>query len=970
MPSVLRPTDRLLPMLVAAIAAVTPTSAFAQGVQRYDIAAQGLPAALKAFAAASGREVVAPSDVIAELQSSEVRGTLAPEQALAQLLRRSGLRAEIVDGAFVIRPIGGAAAETLASDIVVTGTRIRGGAPVGSPVVVIDRAAIDASGRGSVAEILEAIPQNFGGGANEATATLTLRSNANFNNIAGASVNLRGLGSTATLVLLDGVRPPLGGTGGSFSDVSLIPSTAIERIEVLTDGASAIYGSDAIAGVVNFRLRGRFKGFESRARLATPDGDYTDIRLSQLAGFGWAGGGLTLAVEFNQRGRLPGASRAYATEDLRPFGGADLRSLFSNPGTIIAANNAIFGIPAGQDGTRLTTAQLVPGRQNRSDQQRLYDLLGTQKRVSVYAALEQDIGGGAMLFARALAAGRDANRRARQFGPRLITVPVTNAFYIDPIGTRQPLRVQYDFSRDFGAEQYDAEIRSLSVTGGVRGKLGEWAYEASGLYGLQSSDTRYGNFVNTARLATALADPNRATAFNPFGDGSFTNPATLATIRGSAVSRSRAHSWAVGVRGDGPLLALPAGNLRLAIGGEHREENFDNYILSDRGATVTRTQLAGNPGQRQVDAAYAELLVPVFAADTGFPGTLDLSVAGRIERYSDVGTTANPKVGVRWLPGAGLTLRASFGTSFRAPLFEERGGTSQNLYVPIFVPDPQSPTGQTAVLLLRGNAPEIGPERATSLTAGFDWSPPASPGLRVSTTYFRIDYRDRIGTANLDQQNFLLRRDVYAPLITDNPSANIIATYYADPLFQNPFGIQPSAIKAILNAYVLNLGRTTLDGIDVEVRYRTPLAGGTLTLGLDATRFFRISQRITSTAAPDSILGTLGNPVELRGRINAGFTSAGGLSTTASLNYTGPYRNQLVAPASPVAAYTTIDLQLAKSFGLQGKRSLRLALSATNLLDRDPPIVLANNTLSVLAFDPEKASPVGRLISLEATIRW
>ena len=610
-------------VMAAALIISTTASAQARTTQRFDIAEQDLAQALRAFAIVSGREVIAASDIVLGRQANAVRGDLSAGEALNVLLRRSGLRAELVDGAFVIRPMLAAAAEPPQSDIVVTGTRIRGAAPIGSPVVTIDRAAIDASGRGSVAEILETIPQNFGGGPNDATTVLSLRSAANANNSAGAAVNLRGIGATATLVLLDGKRPPLGGTNGSFSDVSLIPSTAIERIEVLTDGASAIYGTEAIAGVVNFRLRNRFEGFEARARGATADGAFSDLRLSQLAGFRWGSGGVTLAIEYNARGRLSSADRAYATEDLRPFGGPDLRSVFSNPSTIIAANNAIFAIPPGQDGTRLTVAQLIPGQQNRSDQQKLYDLLGTQQRLSGYVAIDQQVARDVTVFVRALAAGRDANRRGRLFGPRLITVPVTNAFYIDPIGTRQPVRVQYDFARDFGPEEFDAQVRSATVVGGVEGRANAWSYAIEGAYGVQGEDVDYRNFVNTARLATALADANRATAFNVFGDGSFSNPATIATIRGTAISRTRASSWSAGFRADGPLGALPAGSVKIAFGAEHREEKFDNFFLTDRGAAITRTQLVGNPGRRSIDAVYSELLVPVFDAADDFPGKLE-----------------------------------------------------------------------------------------------------------------------------------------------------------------------------------------------------------------------------------------------------------------------------------------------------------------------------------------------------------
>jgi outer membrane receptor protein involved in Fe transport len=958
-------------MLAVAIGLSAPIAVRAEAARSYEIEAQDLATALRIFARTSGRDVIAATEIVAGKRGQAMRGTLEPADALDRLLAGTGLKAILVDGSFVIRPTVADSDDATRSDaIVVTGTRIRGSAPVGSPVVTIDRNAIDTSGRATVAEMVESIPQNFGGGASEGNVGPTTRGGAGFNLGFGSSINLRGLGTSSTLVLFDGVRPALAGQSGAFVDTSLIPASAIDRIELLTDGASAIYGTDAVAGVVNLRFREKFQGFETRVRAATADGDYGDYKISQLAGQRWSNGGVVLAVEYSERGRLAGTSRRFVTEDLRPFGGPDLRSNLANPGTIVAANGQIFGIPTGQDGTRLTRADLISGQQNRTDYQKLYDILPQQRSWSAYAAADQEIADDVSLYVRAVAAQRDFEARARSITPSAsVAVPITNAFYVDPIGTRQAIRVNYDFSRDFGVETMRGRSRVLSVSGGLRGSLAGWTLELTGAYGRSSENNDRTGVINTTRLAAALADSNRATAFNVFGDGSFTNPATLARVLGAYFNSDDYENWSTALRADGTLLNIPAGAAKLAFGVEHREERFEQLTIADRGATVTRTRMAGLPGSRRANAVYAELLVPLLAGDT-FPGKLDLSLAGRVERYNDVGETENPKAGISWTPVPGLTARASYGTSFRAPLFIENPGQARNLYQPVALPDPASATGSTNVLALVGSPEKVGPERASTYTFGIDLKPRAIPGLTATATYFRIDYRDRVSTPGDNLFSYLVQRDVYAPLINDAPSAALIASYYNDPLFQNPSAIPASAIKAIVNAYQQNLARTIVTGIDFDLGYMHALGEGTASIGLSGTRLLGLDQQITATSPAIDLSGAFGGPVKLRMRGRASWSGAG-FDASAYLNYTDGYTNPVGTTVQQVASWTTVDVQLGIRLPVpRPANNFRLSLSATNVFDRDPPYVNYKTVNSALAYDPEHASAVGRVIALQAIVGW
>jgi outer membrane receptor protein involved in Fe transport len=973
----------MLASSTAAIAIQAPTAQAQTQTDRrsYDIAAQDLGAALRSYSQISGREVVASSTIVAGKRSTRVQGRLNADAALSRLLSGTGLVAELVDGALVVREGNEGAAEAGSTDasgeaIIVTGSRIRGAGPTGSPIVTIDREAIEKSGYGTVQQMLQSLPQAFGGGSNETTTGATTRNGTGNDATLGSSINLRGLGTNSTLVLIDGARPALGGVGGLFADISLIPMTAVERIEVLTDGASAIYGADAVAGVVNLRLRNRFEGGETILRAGTADGDMTEVQFSQLLGKKWSGGHLVLAYQYSDRGALAAAERDFAREDLRPFGGPDYRSIYASPGTIRAANGQLFGIPAGQNGRSLTAAQLLPGVQNRRDNRAETDILPRQRVHSLYAAGEFEITDGLTFRASILGAQRKYRKESNVTALRTARVPVTNPFYVDPIGTRQPVQVTYNFVNDVGPQINEGRVRALSTSAGLEQTIGEWRIQLGGAYGVQKGKARTLNQVNSARLAVALADTNPATSFNVFGDGSANNAATIDYIRGGVETIDDFKTWSAALRADGPLFSLPAGDMRLAAGAEYRREAYDYYRILD---TSTLTPSAGFypgfPGPRHVKSIYAELLVPIFGPDNAMPGfhKLDLTLAGRIEDYNQFGRTENPKVSARWEPIEGIALRGSYGTSFRAPQFDELIGPALSLYTTATVPDPRSPTGTSNVLALFGYAPNIQPEKATTWTAGFDIAPRSMPGLRASLTYFDVDYRDRIGTLTEDYLRFLTNLEVFGGVVTDNPSLDLVQFYYNQPTFTNPINIAPGQVVAILDGQTRNLAREHQKGIDFEIGYAPEFAGGTLELGVSGTHIFSIRKQLSPGSVSSDFVGLYASPVKWRMRGRLGW-SKGWFAASAFVNYTDGYKNQVVIPNERVSAWTTVDLTLSQRIGSNAAdasgRGLQLGLAIQNLFDRDPPYVNNKSQTSALGYDPEKASPLGRMISVQAVIRW
>lgn len=965
--------------LLAATVLVAPQAAIARDGRRIplDLPAQPLADALHSLALASGQTVLADADVIGSRPAPQVRGTLTVGEALTLLLAGTNLEGVAVGDGYAVRPVhAGAVGESVASslpEILVTGTRIRGQAPAGAHVIALDRTTIEQSGLATTQALMATIPQNFGGGANEGTVGFTQRNNAGSNIGYGASVNLRGLGTTSTLTLVDGNRLALGGGGGTFVDLSLIPTSAIERIEVLADGASAIYGSDAVAGVVNVRLRRAFEGAETSLRTGMADG-YTEFQASQIFGRKWATGHIMAAYEYYERGRLGSEDRAYATEDLRRYGGPDYRQAYANPGTITAADGRVFGIPKGQDGRDLTAADLVAGVANLGDGRTQTDLLPQNRRHAAVAALEQEITPAITLRVTGFYANRSSSQRYFALNSP-VTVPVTNPFYVDPIGTGQPVTVTYDFREDLGAPVNEAHVTNWATTASLEAKLGAWVAEAYGSYSQERDRLFTANEVNSARLARALAGSDPATAFNVFGDGSHTSAATIAQVRGSTLQHQRSRQITAGFKFDGPLLSLPGGAMRLALGGEHRAEAFGSSdVYDDFSLTPIASGTDGYPLSRHVLAGYAEILAPLVGPEQGITGVhrLDVSIAGRIERYSDFGTTTNPKVGVTWEPVEGIALRGVYGTSFHAPgFFDTRQGPGLSQVVPLPVADTASPTGSSNVVALFGNNPAIGPERARTLTAGFDLRPVSIPGLALSMTWFDVRYRDRIFNPAVDAFTFLAQRERYASLITANPSPATLAALYADPNFANPFGIPASSVAYVIDARNANLARTHLDGIDFDLGYRTQVAGGSFDLGASGTWLWHLSQQVTATSPGVETLGTIGNPVRYRLRGRA-VLQLGSTSVAAFVNHTAGYTNTAVTPSEKVARWTTLDVQIARTFGaVDGPmKGTRLSLSVTNLFDRDPPYVNNRTPYSASGFDPEQASAAGRVVALQLVKAW
>ncbi len=842
-------------------------------------------------------------------------------------------------------------------EVVVTGSYIRGLKDIVSPLVIVSEREKKRAPYATVQDVLRTLSFNFGGGPNEDFSNTT-----NFNR--GSSINLRGLGAGATLVLINGHRQPVSGIEGDFVDVSTIPWSAVDRIEVLPDGASALYGSDAIAGVVNIIMRRDISGGETQARLGAGLGGADETLLSQLVGGDWNTGNWLLGYQYSKRTSLPGADRAYAASaDKRPFGGSDQRSFLSNPGNIFnpMTLQPAFAIPGGQDGKSLSTNELLSGEINLQNQLEGRSLLPDLRTHNVFLTASRKIGERVELFAEGRFSDRRMAATERAFD-QLLIVPASNPFFIDPFGGLPFALVGYNFSNEFGFAHSTSGTDTFNGALGLKANIGkDWHANLSGYRGKETMSWLGINQVDFFALNAALADPSPETAFNPFGSGSNTNPATLDAIRLTQREHTTSDIRTLSLVADGALPDLPSGTPKLAIGFDKRRESLSRNQIQNGNSIISAQYY------RDVTASFAELALPVFPH-------LDVSLASRYESYSDFGSTFNPKIGLRWSPVKSLRFRSSWGSSFRAPTLVDVYDKSQDVAALIPVADLRSVNGQAMIALVRAGSNEnLHEETATTWTAGIDFAPELISGFTLSSTYYTTKYKDRTWRpTSLLTLETLLADDQWSPLVTRNPSQAQVNVICSSPVF---FGLSSDCItnppSVILDIRVRNLSSTLLKGLDIELQQALHTHYGSFNLGVTGTYVFSFKQAVTQAAPSIDFAGTVANPPDLRLHGFVEWYQYGrnepGLGVSLSMDYLDNSRDNENPPITGISSATTFDIQLNYRTAKSNRwlENIELTLNAVNVFNEDPPFVNR-----ILGYDSANAKPYGRVVSFSIRKNW
>lgn len=863
-----------------------------------------------------------------------------------------------------LSPAAALAQAAASSEVVVTGSRIRGAQPVGVPVQAVGRDEIEAAAGLNTAQILQSVPQIYNLGVSENSRG---QSGGSGNITYGSGINLRGIGPFATLTLVNGHRVVGQGTQSATVDPSIIPALMIERVEVVADGASAVYGSDAVAGVANLILRRNEPGVLAAARFGVADG-YNERQLGALLGRSWSGGQFTLAAEHTYRTALSGRDRDFYRGDLRDAGGGDFRGTQCHPGNIIISGVS-YAIPAGGV-TPATAASLLPNTSNRCDNLKVADLIPRQERNSLAFSYNQTLTKDLSIWADGLATRRDYRFRPQALASNL-TVPNTNLFYVRPPGAPAgtSVTVAYSFIDELPQNTANGYSKTFEATFGADLALpGQWKATAFYTYGQNEDQSTTLRALNNAAITAALRATDPAQALNVFG-GSNSNAVLEAISNNIAISPGRTDFQNFSLKADGPLAKLPGGALRAAVGLEWQDYKT---VGGQTTGPATAPVFGEVELKRHVESAYAELLVPLVGAANAVTGVrqLDLSAAMRYDRYSDVGSTDNPKVGLNWSPADGLLVRASYGESFRAPGLTQIRGFTNGGRGGLFVQNYSDPTINGAlrvgVALSAANL-DLKPETAKTKTLGFDWDLPVAAKTRLSLTWFDITYDNQI-VSYLSDLTVLNREASFAGtgVIQRNPSADLVAQLIAT---YPTNAVLPATWTLFVDGRNKNLAKSVTQGVDFGLRTR--LSGGSageFTLGLTGTYYTKYVVAVTPNSPLTSELNNIFNPIRLRARGIVGW-ARGPWQAQFVVNHTGSYKNTLSNPAHKVREHATLDLRLALSLGeLSGIPMLRdttLALGVYNAFDRDPPFVnIAQSQNGGGGFDPTAASPVGRLWTL------
>ena len=982
-------------LLTLALCSLRALSAVAMGNpnERYafDIP-QGVAAwRLNDFGTQSGMQLLFNFEDMKGVSVAAVHGDYKPFDALNKMIAGTDIRYEFVNrrtvtltrAVMAVRPSKALRDKVDASrpgkndrrssgagldEVTIRGTQPASLSLLGSRVMSVSRADVDASGFATTQGILRTLPQVFGGGPSEDTfLDIEARTNA----ARGTGVNLRGLGAGSTLVLMNGRRLPGAGTEGQFVDVSNLPLAAIQRIEILPDSSSTFFGSDAVGGVANFVMRDRFEGRQTEAYFGdtTRSGNLAERYLSQIVGGHTESGHGLLAFDFYSRDNLSTANRAMAKSDLREYGGSNFDTSQSNPGNI-TLGGVTWAVPRGQDGTSLKPGDFVKGSTNLQDKSLGSDILPVQQRLTGFGTWRQDLDDRLTLFGDLLLGQRDVRFLGTAASTVALVIPVTNAFYAAPVAlpSRVPLVMSYSFYDDLGPQLNDIRVMSGDFTGGLERRFNNnWKATATVGYAAEHTRSDGTNAVNAAALNAALASSDRSTAFNPFGDGSHTNPATLESIRGFARATYESDITSASVLADGPLLALPGGDIGLSFGGDTRKQTFESRVQTDTTLVPTDTRAARD---RTIHSAFAELRVPIVGQSNRRPGVeaLALSVAERYEHYSDFGGALTPRFGISWAPLRGVTVLGSYSASFRPPGLPDLD-ESTNAWAIQPLRDPQ--TGQLAnVLLWAGKNRDLQQETAHSWTAGVELAPEHHPEMGLALTYFDTNFTDRLSRPALSAD--LLTNPTLSALVTRSPSLQ----YRAEVCSRSPRAASAAGdclstpIVAIADLRTRNDAIVETRGMDLMARYEKASKFGRFSFSLNGTYILSFAEAKAANLPLVERVSTQSFPIDLKMRGTARWERAG-FDVAAYVNFVNDYKDVVSDPQRHVSSWTTLDLHAAYTFSSVGGGWLgdtTFALGADNVLDSDPPFL--NNAAFGIGYDQENGDLTGRTVNFTVRKKW
>jgi outer membrane receptor protein involved in Fe transport len=962
--------------LVTVLAAAEPT-------RRFDVPAGDAAVTLKQAARQGGLEIVFPATHVRGVKTAAVKGNLTPQAALNRMLAGTELVLvqDAKSGALSVsrseknapsRPVEPVAAEAnqastpQSPDAVVqleeynvTGSRIRGlleGAAA-QPMLTLDAAQIERTGAQSIGDLLRYIPQvssfTLGQGQtqNQRNALLNVQTGAftyspgttQITGTAGlVTATIRGAPAGATLLLIDGKRAPKNNQSrsGDGFDLNGIPLAAVERIEVLLDGASSLYGADAMGGVINVILKKRYSGTEVRVGYEnTFDTDVAVRTLSVSHGFSVGQLRGLVTASFEDSNELMLRDRGFlASYDRRSLGGADYRNAslpggagrISRSGTvpIPGLTGTQVAVPSGTTGAAISVAEYAAAGPiaDPFDAGLYSQYAASYRRSSFLTKLDYRVNDALELYASARIA---QNRNLQRSSPILATnlsIPVGypgNPFSI-PVTLN---KVFYDLQPERIAEN-DTSAFSLGATGRLPK---DWRYDLSisRADSHLSSDGDAGPSITSALLTSAINAGQRPNLFYDSSRVANPNaPGVIEALTTLARDEEKAQTWSYGLQVDGPVYDLAAGPIATALGVEKREEYVDFPI---RVASDTAT---AQEGRINVTAFFAEVNVPVFGRSHRRPLLEQLNVSGsfRQEDYGTGSTSRNPRAGLAWRPATWLLFRGSYGEGFKVPTLQQRTQpntvTNSNTIASAANLDPQRGNTVNAIYpITRGGKSDLRSETSENSTFGVVAEVPPLKGLSLSFDWFDNVYNDRVGTLLFNQMALL-----YPERITRGPN-----------LPTDPAGWAGPVTAADLRPINVAFSQTT--GFDVGMRYDVRTSVGDVQAGVSGTKYTKNTFIPTPGGLPSPSVTTDSLPVQVNGNV---FYTRGAFGSGVLATYRAANRSNIDRSATPSAlrwdvqvSYDFAKSALVRSLDASWVRHLigdsKLSVTLYNVLDTRPP---------------------------------
>lgn len=857
---------------------------------------------------------------------------------------------------------GAATAQTSKTDatqldeVVVTGTLLRGVAPAASEVVSIGEQAIVATGASSTAQLLATVPQAASFNSRPIVSAVSSSqitiNRPNLRNLPGASG-----GGSSTLVLVDGHRLPGMGVRQTVPDPDAIAPGAIDRVEIVLDGGSSIYGADAVGGVINFITRKNFDGAEAKARYGFGK-DYQTADTSLTIGKVWGPASAYLSYNYAWHDSLYGRDRDYVRR-LDYTTGLPL-DLTCAPGNV-SIGASVYALP-----------NLTLGTGNRCDLSDNRTFYPSEKRHSLFGGASYDDGGrvsfdlkgfythrvnegnGGPLTATATIAPVNPFAPGLVFNPFYRSVGGANAFAAQS--------VSMDFTPVFGGSTNQrTALETWGFTPSMTADLGHtWQLRLFGNFGKGRSEVK-NEKLDDGRLSTLVLTGQ----FDPYNLSNPANAAILPTLR--ALDYGLGKNELVNARAvvDGDLVTLPGGAVKLAVGAEYIHEKYESRI----DGTVAPWELDTVPlnrDQRDVGAVFGEVQVPVVGDGNRMTGvySLDLSASGRWDHYSDFGGTFNPKFGLGYEPVEWLKLRGTWGKSFQAPsLADGASAAPPTIFafpMVIFANPAVAPIPGQAQIFLGGGGTDLKPQKSTTWSLGFDVKPPVVEGLSISANYYNIKFKNLIDIPPV------FNPASFYPLFTGsyvmNPTAaqvQALAAQAPGGLAQvAPFIVVPGQVYSIADGRRTNLASVEVDGLDFSVDYTVDTSFGQIYANLAGNY---VLDRKEKAVAGAPFINTVDNQSRFQLSTTLGAV-VGNLRAQATFNHLGGWD---VAPLASnlnqdrIKAFDVVNLFAQYDFNGEGvRKDLSLTFNVDNVFDQDPPAY--NGVLNSL--DGYAVSSIGRVV--------